>query len=305
MGLFSKKGPCVLCGGKVSALFPWKIEGQYVCNNCHGVLDIPEERQNNLTMDEFLAYRAFREENEKLREGFVVSERIDFGFWDTKIVFDFEHRLFCMSKNLDKTIFRGSELRSFVIREDDAPLFEGDATGLRHYESFVPGRVMELMPRIAQFTMQMQMHREMERQTQRMQSRDGSQPRPPRPFFDIPEPFRAFNIELRFDHPYWGYIECDMKGPEFNNDFPDVNDYLRDYQNDIKELEVLVHALMTVAFPNAGEVGQKAPETPEPPAAPAPQTDTVEELKRYKALLDDGIITPEEFTAKKKQLLGI
>ena len=31
----------------------------------------------------------------------------------------------------------------------------------------------------------------------------------------------------------------------------------------------------------------------------------VEELKKYKELLDGGIITQEEFDAKKKQLLGL
>ena len=32
---------------------------------------------------------------------------------------------------------------------------------------------------------------------------------------------------------------------------------------------------------------------------------TVEELKQYKALLDAGVLTEEEFAAKKRQLLGI
>ena len=33
--------------------------------------------------------------------------------------------------------------------------------------------------------------------------------------------------------------------------------------------------------------------------------DPIEEIRKYKSLLDDGIITQEEFDAKKKQLLGI
>ena len=33
--------------------------------------------------------------------------------------------------------------------------------------------------------------------------------------------------------------------------------------------------------------------------------DPVEELKTYKELLDEGVITEKEFEAKKKQLLGI
>lgn len=43
---------------------------------------------------------------------------------------------------------------------------------------------------------------------------------------------------------------------------------------------------------------------------PVPQTvavvtDPVKEIQRYKDLLDSGAITEEEFTAKKRQLLGL
>lgn len=33
--------------------------------------------------------------------------------------------------------------------------------------------------------------------------------------------------------------------------------------------------------------------------------DTIEELKKYKGLMDEGILTPEEFDVKKKQLLEL
>ena len=39
-------------------------------------------------------------------------------------------------------------------------------------------------------------------------------------------------------------------------------------------------------------------------AQPA-EVDNVAEIKKYKQLLDEGIITEEEFNAKKKQLLGL
>jgi predicted Zn-dependent peptidase len=39
--------------------------------------------------------------------------------------------------------------------------------------------------------------------------------------------------------------------------------------------------------------------------APATTASTADELKKYKELLDAGIITQEEFDAKKKQLLGL
>ena len=39
--------------------------------------------------------------------------------------------------------------------------------------------------------------------------------------------------------------------------------------------------------------------------APAPAVDAVAEIKKYKELLDAGVITEAEFAAKKKQLMGI
>ena len=39
-----------------------------------------------------------------------------------------------------------------------------------------------------------------------------------------------------------------------------------------------------------------------------PETDIArigEELRMYKSLLDEGVITEEEFTSKKKQLMGL
>lgn len=44
--------------------------------------------------------------------------------------------------------------------------------------------------------------------------------------------------------------------------------------------------------------------TPAPVAQPAAQS-AADELKKYKELLDSGVITQEEFDAKKKQLLGL
>jgi predicted Zn-dependent peptidase len=71
-------------------------------------------------------------------------------------------------------------------------------------------------------------------------------------------------------------------------------------------LEELARALMEVAFAGAGEMtvgaANKAQQAVQTAAA---LVDSIEEIKRYKALLEEGIITEEEFTAKKKQLLGI
>lgn len=59
----------------------------------------------------------------------------------------------------------------------------------------------------------------------------------------------------------------------------------------------------------AAAAPQAAPAAPPSPAAAPPaaagQSDYITELKRLADLRDMGIVTPEEFEAKKKQLLGL
>ena len=50
--------------------------------------------------------------------------------------------------------------------------------------------------------------------------------------------------------------------------------------------------------------GMQQPEQPQQ-QQPQPAVDPYEEIKKYKKLLDDGIITQEEFDRKKKELLGL
>lgn len=302
MGLFTKKPPCPICGGKISWLLPSKIEGEYICNTCYSKIDMDPDKADQLTMQGFRDYLAFYEQNQRLREQFVISERIDFGLWDTKIIFDYQNKLLCMSKNPDKTVFEGKQLKSFTIKEDNSPLVEGSEAGIHRYISTVPERALALAPQISQYMMARQMSRTLDKLDDG--KTNGSAPIQ---HFNVPEPFRAFNVELRFDHPYLTVIKCDMDGPRFNNTRPDLNDYLRSYQLNIEEIEKLVAALKAVAFPDApeqsfglGTAGGQAVHT-----TMAPPADPIEEIKKYKALMDDGIISQQEFDAKKRQLLGI
>lgn len=299
MGLFTKKDPCAICGGKVKGLLPWKIEGQYVCDSCHGVVDVQKDKED-MTMEQFRQYRAFREENQALKDQFTISQKVDFGAFDTKLVFDFDHRLFCMDQHLGKTVFRGGEIKSFVIQEDGAPIFEGGPQGLVRYESIVPERLTMMAPQLNQILMQKQL------EDQLNVGRDPDHRPAPR-FYDIPEPFKKFQVSIYVDHPYWSLLECDRSGPTFDNDYPDVNDYMNRYQEGYWLMENLAQCLMTVAFPDAPAEGaqQGAQQETQPAAAAAPAQDAVSQLKQYKQLLDDGVITQADFDAKKKQLMGL
>lgn len=219
MGLFDKKEPCAICGGKVKGLFPWKIEGQLICNDCYGNVDLPNGMVNNMSLAQFNQYRAFREENDQLRQRFVTSLKVDFGWLDDKILFDFTNKLMCMDKNLNKTIFEGRQIRSFTIREDAYNLYEGSPAGLMCYQSSVPDRVMAMAPQINQYRMQEQMRRNMEMMRD---MRDGDNDRTyyGSSTFDIPEPFNKFVVEIQMEHPYWRTLTLDTSGPSFSSTDP-------------------------------------------------------------------------------------
>ena len=298
MGLFSKKSPCPICGGKISWLLPTKIEDEYICSECSNKIDMEDGIRSGLTMQGLREYLNFYEENWALRVGFVVSEKLDFGFFDTKLIFDLEHSLFCLSGKPDKTVFEGRALKSFRITEDSAPLLEGSAQGLVRHSSTVPERVTAMGPQIQMLAAT----KRMADQAARMHS-DDTRPsyRPP---MDIPEPFKAFNVELKFDHPYWTTFRCDMSAPTFNNDFPDIENYLGEYQRDVEVMERLASLLMQVAFPGAGESNAAPSGCQSASSAPSAEC-TANDIIKFKSLLDAGVITQEEFDAKKRQLLGI
>lgn len=246
-------------------------------------------------MEQFLKYRVSGSES-ALREQFRVDEIVEFGFLSEKFVFDYEHSLFCMDKNLNKTIFHGSELKSFMISEDGAPLLEGSAKGFIHHESRVPQRIDELLPQVNQMLIQRQMQESMER----LANRD-KEVRPSYTSIDIPEPFKKFYIKLYLQHPYWSLYEFARTGPVIIGDVPDLNQYRIEYDESVQHLETLANALAKVAgFPQESATPGQTVAAAAAAAVAAP-TDAVAEIKKYKDLLDSGIITEEEFAAKKKQ----
>ena len=311
MGLFNKKEKelCPICGGKVPALFAWKIDGQPVCNTCYGDVDLSKEDMDRITIEEFKKYMVFREENAQLKQRFKITQQIDFGWFDDKFLFDMDNHLLCMDKKLRKTVYEGRQILSFEIREDQMPLFKGSAEGLVCYASTIPQRVTAMAPQIEQLRMQLQIRRDMEIMMERNKNEDNDYRYRSLPPINMPVPFREFVIEIHFEHPYHPFFTADKNAPEFDNDDPDINNYLERYNNDIRLMEELAGALMEVAFPGAPKRTAAAADITAAGSggvkAPGVAVDTAEELQRLKDLVDKGILTEEEFTAKKRQMLGI
>ena len=288
MGLFGKKDPCPICGGKPKGLFPTKVEGQALCKEC-GITDLPEGALDHMTLADFRVYMAFRQENEQLRAQFQPAQEASLGLFADRFYFDLSNRLMCRNDSATATIFEGRQIKSFVIREDASVLFEGSAEGLKCYASTVPQRIDAMVPVL----MQAQIREEMKRDADHALFCRS---------IDLHEPFEKFCVEIRFEHPYWSVMKSEPKGPTFNDSDPSANDYLKEYNEMVTELDKLAHGLMEIAFPGAPEqrVGQNGMGQ-----SAVPSGDVVAELQRFKELVGQGIITEEEFAAKKRQLLGI
>lgn len=97
-----------------------------------------------------------------------------------------------------------------------------------------------------------------------------------------------------------------MDAPGYDRHQPDVEGYLKEYRAKSGELLELAKHLMRLIDPAAKERWDGAATEKNAAAKPAAApVDVVTEIQRYKGLLDAGIITEEEFTAKKRQLMGI
>ena len=134
----------------------------------------------------------------------------------------------------------------------------------------------------------------------------------PRPSFDVASPADTFHVELTFDHPYWDNIVWDWTGVSFDSDSPSVEAFLSCYEDKTESLHTLALNLAHLMNPNVKEMtaGEKKQAAKQETGfleeqKQSSESDTIEQLQKYKGLLDAGVITEEEFAAKKKQLLGI
>lgn len=310
MGLFSNnKKLCPICGSPTPRLLATKVEDTPICKECAGKIDLPDGMLAQMSLEAFRQYLAYYEENQSLRDLFAETNRMDFGFLESDLLADTTHRLLRLTNYNGSLVFPSSALKHFRFTEDGKTLFESGAGGLHCFRSDVPERVHELQPYIDRFYFQKEEFRRMERMEEMRDRRDrrpgepDDRPYIPEPSFDMPAPVRRFAVELTLDDPYWKSFRKEIKAPGISSIEPDIGDYLRDYDAKVAALYDMAFALAQIMDPAARAIWDDETEAAQQPAAPA--VDTVTELQRYKQLLDTGVITAEEFSAKKKQLLGI
>jgi len=318
MGLFSNnKKLCPICGNPTPRLFSTKVEDMPICKECDQKVDLPNGALDAMSLDDFREYIHFYEENQVLRDIFTETYSYHMGFVNGYLVLDGNNGLFRLRNNDAGIVFETANLKGFRILEDNKPLFESSGNVLKCYESDVPEKVNGMSTQIAQFRLQVQeyeMWERMERmQRERERDDDNRNPPPmhrPRPHFEMTGPFRHFIIEFKIEHPYWGDYRWEKNAPTFSTTDPNIDRYLQEYEEMVNGLHELASALMQMLCPGAQEIydnGGMAGQQVFTQAAPQAnaEANVIEQLQQYKALLDVGILTEEEFSAKKRQLLGL
>lgn len=312
MGLFGgNKKLCPVCGNKASRFLPLKVEGEPLCGECESkVLELPGDLRDSTleTMASLQAYFAVFDENKALRQSFQTSYQHDFGILGGCICLDAANRLLRLSSSDNAFVFEPENITLFRISEDSAPLFEGTRDALVCYPSAAPDRARNMGREVDRFRLerrQCEQMRHMEEEMER-QSRERGDTYVSR-YISLPDvttlnPFQKYYVYIELDHPYRKMKkEFKETGPGFSDYDTSIEGYLEAYETASGEMRALAENLMAVINPDAPE-RQAAGAQAVPSAEPA---DPVAEIQRYKALLDSGAITEEEFSAKKRQLLGI
>ncbi len=317
MGLFGgSKRQCPICGNPAIKFLSTKVEGQPLCSDCgYKTVFLPSENNvKNMSLDQVREFLSFYDENAALRSTFQESYRHKFGFLGGVIILDTVNRLLHFNSSEEGIVYKASEIKSFCISEDSEPLFEGTSEELLCYQSTVPDRARNLGPEINRFLMDQQQYEQMKNMEEMLKKQAEQAGKSytsnyySSPDVDRLKPFGSFCLKIELDHPFCSKEEYSQGAPGFSSYTPSITDYLRDYEEKVGEMRNLANQLMAVLNPDAPArevVPQPAPGTQNASAVPGSSTDAVAEIKRYKELMDSGVITEEEFAAKKRQLLGI
>lgn len=252
MGWFSNKNkPCPVCGSPTPRMFPTRVEGVPICRQCSAMIDLPSGALGSMALEDFTKYIAFYKENQALRSAFTPTYAYAFGLLSGEVVLDVPHRLFRLRDDENALVFEASHLKAFRVTEDGAPLLEGGMEALKCYQSAIPAVVNTLGIQLAQFQVQM-------RQYEQMAERRGRGGGPARcyerPDIDLLRPFQQFQVELLLEHPYWSGYTNARTAPGFDPNYPSIQNYLKEYDEKVRDLHQFAAQLMQVLNPQAPEI---------------------------------------------------
>jgi len=315
MGLFTnKKKLCPICGEPTPRIFPTKVEDMPLCKQCVKKIFLPDGTLEKMSLNELREYMYYYEQNKTLRDIFQPTFEYKVGFSWMTIRMDFGNGLFSLHDSPDALVFEKACIETYRILEDDKPLYQGHKTAIKFFESDIPHIVEDMVPFVREFRAQRREYELLEQMEDALEREDENNNRVRRyhscPSFDGQEPFKNFKVRVRMEHPYWqGIHQGKIGAPTFDSYYPSIENYMNEYNEKVDELYDLALRFRDLVNPNSKEIYDKDKkvntEAKTNTSKDTSSVDAVEEIKKYKSLLDTGIITEEEFIAKKKQLMGI
>jgi len=319
MGIFSNnKKLCPICGNPTPRLLARKIEDCAICGNCDSKIFIRKDILDNLTLDAFSEYLDYYDGTEGLRKEYKPDYEKAGGFFGGKsFSCDSVHHTFKTSIVDRNLVYQPEHFVRLIVKQDDVPVFELTKDALVIHNTGVLEKIEAIRPEVDAYNAMYQitnsvirLNNEMERanegraRTFEEMRAEEDPTRDQRRDFSCNVPFRNWVIELVVNHP-WGEGISDKNGQAFFDlKNPSVERAVNQYLNNFDEYKKMVMAFRKAVCPNAKVVDEFASAASASQAAVS-GVSAADELKKFKELWDAGIITDEEFAAKKAQLLGL
>lgn len=276
MGLFTNKDKaCPICGNGTPRLLATKIEGQPICSNCNDKILADNGMVDNWTLEDLKEHLAYRSENKKLVESFTPTRTVTH---ERDMVIDDAHQLFYFKNwTVDNPpVFKFSDITGFNIQlgyDTVETWYKGmERTPYQPTSNGLLAGISALAS-IAGVD---------------KSDKDESV-------------YDNLKVTLQIDTPYLHEYELCSISVSGQNQVAYMDDVARQMSK-VNSLCNLLIALSKEADKGAGT----SPGGAGAQAGTASDTNqVVEDLKKFKELMEAGVISAEEFEAKKKQLLGI
>ncbi len=279
MGLFSKQ-ECVLCGGKAGMLTRVKlVNGDYICGDCRDRMSANVSGIGDMTLEEVEEQIRIKEENDRrFNEEFNVTRRFDFDSRHPMMAVDDDTGEFAILTDKKPDIYSFDQVISYNVDLNTRALTEEE-------RKKKPGSGSVLFDVVDFFL------------SDDFGTRFPDLPRCPRDrkvssmYFDIhfgPNPFNTEKLHIDM-MPGWLNSEGDIEKAYICAN--EMYQCLKEYKNGTRTASN-EDSMDRAAFSGGDQ-------------SVAAAGDVAEQLKKMKELLDMGILTPEEFDAKKRQILGI
>ena len=278
MGLFSNKNkPCPLCGKATPRLLATKIQDDPICSDCSGGISAEDEIRRTFRLEDLRAHLEYRAANKQAFDALVPTRTVtDDGL---KMLIDDKKRVFAFQTWADDNppIFLFDSILGYELYQDD-DLVESWQPGAP-YVPYTPALPDTLLGDLAMIA--------------RALSQDDDDRRNER-YYSM-----NFRLMLQLDNPWWHTWKVKDQT---------TSGYSYEFQNRVNrefaEIRNLCNAIASCGGAAVATVPGGAPLGAGGGTAAAAE-DAADGIKKFKELLDAGIINQEEFDAKKKQLLGI